>query len=227
MPTTRITIIVAGTNEPSNSHLLAENFKIGALSADADVTLLRLKDMHIDHFDLKCYDSTCTIDDRFPEIREAIRRSDGLVIASPIWNFSVPAHLKNLIDRMGSFGLDPETHSVSTLNGKPTFLIFTCGSPSAAWPLYRRTLSHVSIGLQYFGCAIVGTHFEGRCTPGRGKFGLVVDKRPDSLAAMEKKGAEFVGLVKQFKDTGTLPFKHRAMKAIVKAGQRVKRRLGW
>jgi multimeric flavodoxin WrbA len=222
-----ITIIVAGTNDPSNSHLLAEKFKEGAVSQGADIALIRLKDMRLDHFDLKCYDSSCTINDRFTEIRDAMQRSDALVFASPVWNFSVPAHFKNLIDRMGSSGLDEQTRSVGTMNGKPTFLIFTGGSPSVAWPLYRRTLSHVSIGLQYFGCSVVGTHFEGRCTLGKGKFGLVVDKRPDSLAAIAKKGKSFVQLVKKFKATGALPLQYRIKRSVVKAGQRVRRKLGW
>jgi multimeric flavodoxin WrbA len=221
-----ITIIVAGTNDPSNSHLLAEKFKDGATAAGADATLIRLKDIQLDHFDLSLYDASHSTDDRFTEIRTAIVQSDGLVFASPVWNFSVPAHLKNLIDRMGSFGLDPETHSVSMLNGKPTFLIFTGGAPAVAWPMLKRTTSHVGAGLQYFGCSIVGTHFEGSCTLGRGKFGLVVDKRPASLEAMKKKGAEFVELVQQFKETGALPFKHRATKAIMKTAQRVKRKMG-
>ncbi len=222
-----ISIIVAGTNEPSNSHLLAEKFREGITASGAEATIIRLKNLQLDHFDLKCYDATCSISDRFPEIRETIRRCDGLVIASPVWNFSVPAHLKNLIDRMGSFGLDENTHSVGTLEGKPTFLIFTGGAPAAAWPMLKRTTSHVSAGLQYFGCSIVGTHFEGSCTLGRGKFGLVVDKRPASLAAMEKKGGEFVTLVSNFKKTGMLPFKLRAIKSIVKMGQKLKRKMGW
>jgi NAD(P)H-dependent FMN reductase len=156
-----------------------------------------------------------------------MQRSDALVFASPVWNFSVPAHLKNLIDRMGSFGLDEASRTTGTMNGKPTFLIFTGGSPSVAWPLYRRTLSHVSVGLQYFGCAVVGTHFEGRCTPGRGKFGLVVDKRPASLAALTEKGKTFTELVKEFKATGNLPLQYRIKRSVVKAGQRVRRGWGW
>lgn len=222
---TLITIIVAGTNEPSNAHMLAEKFKEGALSAGADITLVRLKEYTLDHFDLRLYDATYPNNDRFDEISETIKRSDGLVIASPVWNFSVPAHLKNLIDRMGSFGLDTETHSVSTLNGKPTFLIFTGGAPAVAWPMLKRTTSHVGAGLQYFGCSIVGTHFEGSCTLGRGKFGLVVDKRPTSLAAMERKGAEFASFTGIFKSKGILPFRIRLTGTIVKAAQIIKRTL--
>lgn len=222
-----ITIIVAGTNDPSNSHLLAEKFKEGIETSGAASTLIRLKNLQLDHFDLKCYDATCSISDRFPEIHRAIEQADGLVIASPVWNFSVPAHLKNLIDRMGSFGLDNATHSVGTMQGKPTFLILTGGAPAAAWPLLKRTTSHVGAGLQYFGCSVVSTHFEGGCTLGRGKFGLVVDKRPASLAAMEKKGAKFASIVRQFKETGTLPFKYRMTKAIVKTAQKLKRKMGW
>ncbi|MDD5055274.1 MAG: NAD(P)H-dependent oxidoreductase [Candidatus Peribacteraceae bacterium] len=223
-----ITIIVAGTNEPSNADYLAERMMEGMRSSQPDIMLrkYRLKDMTLNHFTLEHY-ATDHADDDFPILQKAVQEAHAVVIASPIWNFSVPAHLKNLIDRMGSFGLDEKTRSVGTMSGKPAYLIFTGGSPSVTWPLYRRTLSHVSVGLQYFGCAVVGTHFEGRCTLGRGKFGLVVDKRPATLAAMIEKGKAFAELVKKFKTTGNLPLQYRIKRSIVSAGQKVRRRLGW
>ncbi len=222
----RIVIILAGTNDPSNSQMLAEKFKEGAATGGVESMFIRLRDVHIDHFNLECYDSHCTINDQFPRIHDAILGADGLVIASPVWNFSVPAHLKNLIDRMGSFGLDAGTHSVGTMEGKPTFLLLTGGAPKAAWPLLKRTTSHVGIGLQYFGCSVVGTHFEGSCTLGRGKFGLVVDKRPASLAAMLKEGVAFASIVRTFKETGKLPAWFRIKKSTLKTVQKIKRKLG-
>jgi FMN-dependent NADH-azoreductase len=42
----------------------------------------------------------------FKELTEKIKCAQGLVIATPTYNFSVPAHLKNFIDRLRFFALD-------------------------------------------------------------------------------------------------------------------------
>ncbi len=222
----KIAIIVAGTNEPSNSNALADAMIEGMVSAmpSMHVDKVRLKDLSIAHFNLTCYGPNCPLDD-LTRVQSLIMKADGVVIATPVWNFGAPAHLKNLIDRMGAFALD-ETHSLGTFNGKPFFLIITAGMPKAAWPFVRKTMSHVPIAIQYFGGSVLGTHFEGGCTLGRGIFGLVVDKRPASLQAAREKGAKFIDQVKVFQETGVLPLKYRLIKKFVRISQLVKKRLG-
>lgn len=222
----RILVLVAGTNEPSNSNVLADAMIEGIRETFPESTIdkVRLKDVEILQFNLSCYGSACPVDG-MTKVQSLLLSADGVIIASPVWNFGVPAHLKNFIDRMGAFALDA-THSVGTLHGKPFFLIYTAGAPKTAWPLFRRTLSSVSIAIQYFGGSVLGTFFEGGCTLGRGVFGLVVDKRPERLQAMKEKGAEFAKHVSVFKETGILPLKYRLIKKFVRFSQLVKRRLG-
>ncbi|MSR67919.1 flavodoxin family protein [Candidatus Peribacteria bacterium] len=221
-----ILILVAGTNEPSNSNVLADAMEEGMRSvSDVSVVKFRLKDLQIRHFGLECYGPNCPIDD-FEKVKKEILAADGVIIATPIWNFSVPAHLKNLIDRMGAFGLDSESHSMGMLHGKPFFLLFTGGTPLAAWALMKQTSSHIPVSLQYFGASILGTHFELRCTLGKGIFGLVVDKRPKSLEAVKRKGIAFAKAVQIFQRTGRLPLRHRLMQKFVQMAQRVKKGLG-
>jgi multimeric flavodoxin WrbA len=154
-----------------------------------------------------------------------MEEADGFVFASPVWNFGVPAHLKNFIDRMGSFALD-ETRSKGTLGGKPFYLIFTGGAPAPAWKtLMQKTTSFVPEALKYFGASYMGHHFEGKCTKGRGKFGLVVDERPDSLEEVRKKGFEFARVVKTFKETGKAPIKQRATAKVMKWGEAVLKKI--
>lgn len=221
-----ITVIVAGTNEPSNSNTLAEAMIEGirATYPEAVVKSVRLKDLSIGHFNLDCYGPSCPIDE-LTHVESLLKQSDGVIIATPVWNFGVPAHLKNLIDRMGAFGLD-ETRSLGTLNGKPFFLIFTAGMPKSAWPLIRKTVSGVGIAIQYFGGSVLGTLFEGSCTLGRGKFGLVVHKRPKALQRARDKGTMFARQVKVFADTGSLPLRFLLIKKFVRTMQRTKRKLG-
>ncbi len=221
-----ITVIIAGTNEPSNSNVIAQAMIEGMKSAYPDIVVksMRLKDLAIGHFNLDCYGPSCPIDE-LTTVQSSIEQSDGVIIATPVWNFGIPAHLKNMIDRMGTFALDA-SHSVGTLNGKPFFLIFTAGMPKAAWPFLRKTVSGVGIAIQYFGGSVLGTLFEGSCTPGRGTFGLVVDKRPATLERTRNKGAVFARQVKAFADTGSLPLRFLLIKKFVRTMQRTKRKLG-
>ncbi len=223
--TIKILIIVAGTNEPSNSNVLADAMAEGIQSLGAEITKIRLKDLRLAHFGLECYGDKCPHDD-LQRIQKLIEESHGVVIASPIWNFSVPAHLKNLIDRMGAFSLDEQSHSLGMLHGKPFFLLYTGGTPKSAWPLMKRTTSHMPVSIQYFGGSILGKHFEPRCTLGRGVFGLVVDKRPESLRRIGEKGERFAKIVKRYAETGKLPLKYVLMRKFVRFGQMVKKKLG-
>lgn len=163
--------------------------------------------------------------DDFVKVEDIVREADGIVIASPIWNFSVPAHLVNLIDRMGAFALDP-SRSIGILKGKPFFFIYTGGIPKSGWPFMKRLLRHMTIALQYFGGAVLGMHYEGRCTLGRGIFGLVVDKRPESLKAIEEKGIRFLAQVSAYKRSGKLPLRHRFWLKFWSTTQNIKKRVG-
>ena len=223
----KILVLVAGNNDPSNSAMLADSFVSGAKAAGAEINTIRVADLDLEDFALKFYDAKTNQGKDFTMLENAVKDADGLVIATPIWNFSVPGHLKNLIDRMGSFGLDTQSRSIGTLGGKPAYLIYTGGTPMAAWTgLQRRTVSHMSVSLRYFGCVVIGKHYEERCTPGRGKFGLVVDKRPSSLDIVKGKGKKFAAIVDSKARTGRLPLKERLLFAIFQLGQCIKKKLG-
>lgn len=208
-----ILILIAGTNHPSNSAMLAGSFADGieAFSPTAQVHTVRLDTLHIDHFNLSHYDSATDQGKDFLMIEKMIKEADGVVIASPVWNFSVPGHLKNLIDRMGTFALD-ETRSIGQLKGKPFYLIFTGGMPETGWILQKRTTSHIPVSLQYFGGTVIGTHYEGRCTAGRGVFREVVSGRPQVMKTVKEKGKKFAEVVEIFATEGTLPATQTAMK---------------
>lgn len=221
----KITCIVGGQNDPSNSETLARAFLEGAANAGAETRIALLREKNIDAFTLRNYETAWPVETDFREIQEAIEWCDGLVVASPIWNFGIPANLKNVIDRCGSFGLDSETRTVGQWGGKPFYLLFTGGAPHAAWTgLFRKTTSFVPTALQYFGGVHVGTHFEPRCMTAKGVFGLTVDKRPESLAAVRHKGTEFTSVVRQHAQTGELPFKLRAKRRLYQVGQYIQRK---
>ncbi len=221
----RILVIVGGTSEPSNSEMLADAFAQGARESGAEVEKILLRMLVIDHFTIACYDPAFQDEPDFAMLREKVQAADGLVFATPIWNFGIPGNLKNAIDRFGAFALDPERRMRGMWNDKPFFLLFTGGSPMAAWRgLLHRTISGVRIGLQYFGGAYGGTHFEPKCTPGKGKFELVVDKRPASIQTVRAKGVRFAALVRRRIETGTLPWHITLERKFFRFGQTIQRK---
>lgn len=206
-----VTVIVAGTNVPSNAEFLADTFIQGLESKGIETSKVVLRDLHIKHFSLERYQPHCDDkDDDFCRIESLISDADGVVFASPIWNFSVPAHLKNLIDRMGAFALDTEGRSRGMLKAKPFYILYTGGAPMIAWKaLFYLTTLHVSEAIKYYGGTVIGRHFEPKCVLGRGKFGLVVDKRPDSLKSIEAQGVRFGGIASHYAENGSLPLSTR------------------
>src|SRR3989339_2125284 len=122
-----ILVLIAGTNDPSNSALLAQHFGTGMQKLpDVSMTVMRLNSLSLEQFSLKHYNASAEAEPDFLRLCAAVQRANGLVIASPIWNFSVPAHLKNAIDRIGSFALDG-TKTKGTLRNTPLFCIYTGG----------------------------------------------------------------------------------------------------
>lgn len=222
----RILVLIAGTNDPSNSATLAASFAEGMRTVDGiAIETVLLKNLTIDHFSLRCYEPDFRPEEDFRTLQAKIEAADGLVFASPVWNFGIPGHFKNMIDRCGAFGLDAATRTSGQWKGKPFFLIFTGGAPMAAWTgLQKKTTSFVPTALKYFGGSHVGTHYEPRCMAGKGVFGLVVDKRPESLKAMREKGAAFAKLTKVYADTGKLPAKQSLMRGIYRLGQIIQKK---
>jgi NAD(P)H-dependent FMN reductase len=202
----RISVFVAGTNDPSNSDVLADAFIRGMhLVPGIAAEKVRIRDLALAHFTLAHY-ADAEEEPAFQRVRTLVEGAAGIAFFSPVWNFSVPAHCKNLLDRMGAFALDRETRSRGQLNGKPCAFVYTGGAPMIAWKalMYLTTL-HVAEAIKYYGGSVVFRHYEPRCIPGRGRFGLVIDQRPRSLQYMEKMGRRFARIAVHFAEDGSLP----------------------
>lgn len=218
----KILFLVAGTNEPSNAEYLAGLFRQGLETIPGvEIDVIRLRDVPLAHFELPDY--ACTRQSaEFQRVRTLMQSANGIVIASPVWNFSVPAHLKNFIDHIGCFALDGETRSKGQLKGVPCYFLFTGGAPKVAWKgLMRFTTMHVPEAMRYFGASPAGCYFEGKCMKGRGKFGFVLDQRPELKEVMQRKGRKFALVTQQFFKTGRLPLSYRIVAAFYQMGQQI------
>ncbi len=97
--------VLGSPRRGGNAELLLDRALEGARAAGAETETLILNEMDI----LPCQDcagcdetGACTYEDDGERVYDAVRRADGLIIASPIFFGSLPAQVKGMIDRFQS-----------------------------------------------------------------------------------------------------------------------------
>ncbi|HTG02068.1 MAG TPA: flavodoxin family protein [Nitrospirota bacterium] len=115
--------IVAFNGSPrlhGNTELLLAEAVRGAKEQGGDVTVFRLHAMNLKPCMGcgKCDDTgRCVIEDDMQKIHEAIRSADRIIVASPIFFFSVSAQTKMLIDRCQAFWAQKYVHKKPVPHG--------------------------------------------------------------------------------------------------------------
>ncbi len=98
----KILIIKASPRKDGNSDLLSKEFERGALDAGHSVKSVYLKDKNIKNC-MACYgcrkEGLCVIKDDAKEILDDMLSSDVIVLATPVYFYSMAGSLKTLIDR--------------------------------------------------------------------------------------------------------------------------------
>ena len=98
----KILIIECSLRKNSNTDELAESFAKGALESGNEVSMVSLKGKKIGFCNgcLVCNQTgKCVIKDDAAEIVSAMRGSDVIVWATPVYYYSVSGQMKTLIDR--------------------------------------------------------------------------------------------------------------------------------
>ena len=113
--TPRILAFSGSLRTGSYNHLLVQNAANGAKAAGAEVTVIRLADFNLPLFD-EDLEAKGTPDGA-KRLKELMKSHHGLLIASPEYNSSVTAALKNAIDWASR---PPPT---SPLRGKPVGMV--------------------------------------------------------------------------------------------------------
>ncbi|MFC1903918.1 flavodoxin family protein [Chloroflexota bacterium] len=126
----KILVVMGSPRRNGNSATLAQNVIAGAKSAGATVDSYYLHGMNIKPCDAcgVCRENDsreCIIDDDMQELYLRLRDTDALVIASPIYYFTVSAQTKLFIDRWYALGKG----KASALNGKQIGIILTYEDP--------------------------------------------------------------------------------------------------
>jgi multimeric flavodoxin WrbA len=122
----KILIFMGSPRRKGNSSILAGQVAAGSEAGGAEVESFFLHDMNVHPCDAceACRDKTetdCILDDGMKDIFPKLRRADGIVIASPIYWFTVSAQTKLFMDRWYALG-GPEGYA---LKGKRFGIVLT------------------------------------------------------------------------------------------------------
>ncbi len=100
-----VLIITTSLRNGSNSSMLAEYFKEGAISSGNKVEIVSLKNKNIS-FCRGCFACQkighCVIDDDANEITDKMAQSDVIVWATPVYYYEMSGQMKTMIDRANS-----------------------------------------------------------------------------------------------------------------------------
>ena len=99
----KVLILSGSPRKGGNSDLLCDEFMRGAAEAGHDVEKIRVSEKKIG-FCSACYfcresGGVCAKKDDMAEILQKMIEADVLVLASPVWFYSIDAQMKALIDR--------------------------------------------------------------------------------------------------------------------------------
>lgn len=98
----KILILSASPRKGGNSDILCDRFAEGAREAGHDAEKIRVAEKHIGYC-RACYackeKGVCVLKDDMAEVLQKMIEADVLVLASPVYFYSVNAQLKAVIDR--------------------------------------------------------------------------------------------------------------------------------
>ena len=102
----KILAISASPRKGGNSDVLCDEFLKGAAESGHEVWKIRLAEKRIAPC-LACYGCAethvCVRNDDMAEVLEALKAADVIVLASPVYFYSVCAQMKTMIDRFCAF----------------------------------------------------------------------------------------------------------------------------
>lgn len=164
--------IIALSCSPSrgrNSDKMLDNFIMGVREVPGvTIEKIYLADVPISHYSYENSKGAGPNEEKFGQLVSKIDKAEGLVIATPTYNFSVPAHLKNFIDRIRFIALDLEHKNglgqpVGKLGHLRTYFLVSGGTP--IWAEKILFFAFPAFWLRgvflYFGAKVMGAIYTG------------------------------------------------------------------
>lgn len=121
----KIVILTGSARKNGNTAAMAQAFLSAAQAKGHTVTLHNAALLNVGgcHGCETCYSTgkPCSFDDDFNRIADDLLTADGIVFAMPLYWYSMPGQIKNVIDKMFSFVIGGKD-----IKGKKTALIACC-----------------------------------------------------------------------------------------------------
>jgi NAD(P)H dehydrogenase (quinone) len=130
----KILVIDAHPDPESFTNCVAEEYYLSAKDGKHEVEIIKVRDLKFDLILHHGYRTPQKMELDLKKAQELITWCEHLVIATPMWWYSVPALFKGFIDRVlmvgFAFKFNPETHKLERLlKGRTARVIYTQGSP--------------------------------------------------------------------------------------------------
>ena len=153
-----------------NSDTMLDHFILGMKEIpNIEIEKIYLQDIPFDDYAYENSKGTQEHEQKFKELTDKISNEiSGLVIATPTYNFSVPAHLKNFIDRIRFIALDfNKKNKIGQPVGKfgylKTYFLVSGGTPN--WAEHILFFAFPSFYLRgvflYFNAKAMGAFYSG------------------------------------------------------------------
>lgn len=159
MPKGRNVVIIFGSpRKNSNTYILVEEARKGLTERGIKSEIFYLNEMNIKGCQA-CYYCKgnnvceCAVKDEMQKIYSAIKKADGLMVASPIYFGGVTAQTKLWLDRMFPF-IDMKLNSMIE-KGKKAAFIFTQNQPAP--DLFTNQINSFKLMVKYFGFEAKGS----------------------------------------------------------------------
>lgn len=97
----KILILSGSPRKNGNSDILCDEFMKGAVEAGNEVEKIRVAEKNIGYCRAcyACKNGDCALKDDMAEVLQKMIDADAIVLASPVYFYSIDAQLKTLIDR--------------------------------------------------------------------------------------------------------------------------------
>lgn len=187
----KILILFASPNKDGNSASLGKKFLSQINTDKYEVEEIYLYDWNLNYCSNENSNFGSEKKDIEPEAKKLFSKFEDVkyvVISTPVWNFGLPAILKNFLDRASNYGRvwsEEKGMKISNWKDKKFYLFFTTGAPKIALILNFIAILQLFLSLKYYGAKKKIVKVLGNC--GNGKRNLV-NKREKAMVKIVKKG---------------------------------------
>ncbi len=199
--------IIALSCSPSrgrNSDTMLDSFIAGANTIKGiDIEKIYLNDIYIENYNYKNSKGVSEKESDFKNLTDKLKNnSSGLIIATPTYNFSVPAHLKNFIDRIRFIALDLTKKNklaqpIGLLGHLKMYFLVSGGTPN--WAENFLFFTFPSFWLRgvflYFKAKVIGAFYSGD---------IKTFDNPKILKKCFNKGIKYAQIITSGKSQGIL-----------------------